>query len=154
MKKKSNKMKINIFLGKDFKNLLNSEIEDEFIIAQKKWSVQLSVEDKDRIKEFSLEQLYGKEEFILGSKESNNNVTVIVESYEEKQISISENKFPDGKLSLLRHRDCYEIDYDNLIDSIPIKKFAQHIKKEIFKWVRTAIFYGVGSYADNDGGIA
>lgn len=151
MKKAENALEVTLVLPKNFKSQVNSAMNDEFTTACKKWGLSLNTDDKKLIMESALTQLSSKVSLVarrpwkLGDPE----LTVIV-TYSKKgvfPITLPSKEAKKYTVSFVRAHDEWKVEEDSVVEAIPIKDFHKFFTGEVVKWARTAVFYGVGSFA-------
>lgn len=143
------KMIIHIDLGDDFIGTVLDAMEEEFEISCKKWGVRLNQEDKENIFQHSIIQLKRKtSDNIRNTWDLSDSLVVKVNSHKRPiEISLPAPEAESSRIKLFHTRDGWEIDQETIEDTVRLADFAEHIKSKIKTWARTAVFYGVGSYA-------
>lgn len=142
----SNTLTISIKFPKGFFDELTKEIDDELAIAQKKWKYTLAKEEIAEVKKASQEQLrlkvsgLAKSEWTFGGKliinatGASDFLEITPRFKEERAYGIVLNK--NGWLATSEESDSV----------VQLKDFYQSLVTTLTTWLRTAVFYGVGSY--------
>lgn len=140
-------LSITVNLPKDFIKVLQKEINDEIAIAQKKWKITLEQKEKAIIKNATLEQLSSKvatlshQTWDLGDK-------LYIEAPGRSGSLELPRKFKENEsMSIVLSKKGWEITEEEAEVAIKIEDFYDELLNTIFTWTRTAVFYGVGSYA-------
>lgn len=143
------KMIIHIDLEEDFINVLLNEMEDEFELACRKWGLNLNQEEKELVLEHSLKQVKRKtSENIKTLWDFSDKLIVKVNSHKKPiEIKLPAPEAESSRIALFHTKDGWEIDQEMQDEAIRLADFAEHIQSKIKQWSRTAVFYGVGSYA-------
>lgn len=149
MKAVSNKIIIKINLGPDFNSIIEAEMADELMIAGKKWGIRLNTEDKDLILKHSMKQLQRK---VSEAAKINWNLSDTLEvkvsaSKGASDISLPDPMLENSRVRLVKSRDGWELEQEFSDESVRIGEFVEHFKAKIKTWARSAVFYGVSSYA-------
>lgn len=152
MKKDEGLIKVSMMVGPEFEKKLLSEMEDELDVASKKWGLSLNSEDREYVLQQSLKQLENKVSFITKNswKISNNIIRISVFTPtpgEEKAVVLPTKNNDLDKIRLMRAHDHWRVENEETSESIKLNELTNHLLEEIVKWGRTAVFYGVGSYA-------
>jgi hypothetical protein len=152
VKNDSNKLIIHLTLPEDFMTRLADTIEDELAVASKKWKVELNEDSRDIIRRHSRAQLRQKTaETSRSPWDLSSRVTVKVNA--TGTFAGKELELPVGltaaaaDLRLIRMRDGWEIDTEARDGSVALSEFSSFFQEKLLTWVRTAVFYGVGTYA-------
>jgi hypothetical protein len=150
MKKAENCLEITLTLPKTYKRKLVALMEDEFLVASRKWGLKLNTEDKKRIFTHSIAQLEGKVFLITGTQWKSDDPTLVLEVATQKgnmfPIIIPSKEAEELAISLVRSHDEWRIDSEPNSEAVLLKDFYSFFLAEMEKWIRTAVFYGVGSY--------
>lgn len=143
------KMIIHIDLGTDFLDTVIDTMDNEFDIACKKWEVRLTQSEKENIFDHSIKQVKRKtSENIKTPWDLSDNLIVKVNSQKKPiEIKLPAPEADSSRIKLFHTRDGWEVDQEMQDDAVTLANFAEHIKSRIKTWARTAVFYGVGSYA-------
>ena len=143
------KMIIHVDLTEDFISILLDEMEDEFDLSCRKWDVRLNQDEKERVLEHSLKQVKRKtSENIKTLWDLSDTLTVKVNSQKRPiEIRLPAPEAESSKIKLFYTKDGWEIDQEMQDEAVKLADFAEHIESKIKTWARTAVFYGVGSYA-------
>lgn len=147
--KNDTKMLIHVHLGENFYEDLNNEMENALEESSKKWGVHMNYMQKDNIFAHAQNQL--KEKVISNVKHNwdmSNIVTVRVNSHKPGiEFLLPSEEANTSNIQLFYTREGWTIDQESQDDSILLKDFAEYMRNKILTWVNTAVFYGVGSYA-------
>lgn len=150
MKNKS-KLEVNITMPVGYKKkVLNEIINDEISIAERKWQVKTTNEEKEIILEHSFKQLEARvqEVFKTDWTVDSKNSVFIFNSDKDLSINIPFKSSDEySELSFLKLRNCWEVDNDNRAEAVNAKDLYSSILKEIESWLRTAVFYSVASFS-------
>lgn len=145
----NNKAFINITLPEHYVDDLKLAAYEEMRTASTKYKLNLTSEEKDNIFYHSFKQLEFKVKEIartdweIGQKK----VSIRVDHYEELEIDIPKDLSSHMNKSVLRESKKCSFDYENNKGSIPLNELQSEIMTMLDKFLRTAIMYGVGSYA-------
>lgn len=143
-----NLVTIHIDLGKDFKHLVDQEMENELAVAQQKWGVSLNGDDSDRVLYHAKKQLLrGVSDNARSEWDGGRIVNVVAGAPRDGDIFLPDENLKSKTDRLLRKRVEWVVDEDGVDGSIPIHEFYEAYKQIIVKMARTAVFYGVGSYS-------
>lgn len=143
----SNSLTITVTLPENFIEALNNEITDELSIAQRKWKIKLSDEEKEVVRKASFEQLRSKVSSLsknvwdLGSK------LVINVAGETGSLNIGPNQPVKSNLSFILNKNGWAATTEDADSVVHAQDFYSDLIKTLFTWTRTAVFYGVGSYS-------
>lgn len=150
MKNKS-KLEVNITMPVGYKKkVLNEIINDEISIAERKWQVNTTNEEKEIILEHSFKQLEARvqEVFKTDWTVDSKNSVFIFNSDKDLSINIPFKSSDEyAELSFLKLRNCWEVDNDNRAEAVSAKDLYSSILEEIESWLRTAVFYSVASFS-------
>lgn len=138
---------VKVKIGKVFIKELNNAVEDEFKKAVDKWGVTLSNDEKKDLIVKSFEQLQSRIEAISKNpwKIGESIVYTIPGATGEYELPSKESK--SSGVMLVRASDGWKASSEpKKGDPIPLGTFHKVAKEEITNWLRTAVFYGVGSY--------
>lgn len=143
------KMIIHIDLTTNFFDVLLEEMEKELEVACKKWDVNLNQEEKELVFEHSIKQVKRKvSENTKTLWDLSDVLTVKVNSQRRPiEIRLPAKEAETSKIKLFYTKDGWEIDQEMQDDAVRLADFAEHLENLIKRWSRTAVFYGVGSYA-------
>lgn len=147
--KNNTKMIIHLELDKNFIEEIKKEMYEEIEIASKKWSVALNTEDEDTIIVNSIKQVRRKtSENVRTNWDLSDKITVKVNSIKKGiEITLPAPEAANSPTTLIYTRDGWELDQEKRDESVSLADFDQHMKNQIIKWARTAVFYGVASYS-------
>lgn len=151
MKKEKNYLAISLKLPKNFEKTLRASLEEEFDEAVKKWGVRLSQDERASVIYHSLKQLENKVSSVAREPWRTEDDTLIVLVSTEKKGTINLT-LPDAStekyaVEFVRAHDEWKVNTDPNVKAVPIGEFYDYYLAEVVKWGRTAVFYGVGSYA-------
>lgn len=149
MSRKISRVMIHLHVGEKFVKELRETMEDEMVIASKKWNVALSSEKQDHVIDSAFSQLLTKisevakvpwrGEPILQIRASNAGSL-------KKDFSLPAEAKKYRDLSVVRMRDGWTFTSDESDDVVPIPEFYDEFVTMVHQWARTAVFYGVASY--------
>lgn len=150
MKTATNKIFIHLKLGVGFMDEVKAEMEDELKIASKKWGIRLNTEDRDLVLKHSMNQLKKK----VSESAKNNweftpkiSIKVGIPKPRASDITLPDPALDRSKIRILKSRDGWEMEQELSEESVVIGEFHEHFKSRIKTWARTAVFYGVSSFA-------
>lgn len=154
MKREPSIIQLSILLPPNYVQNIYDTMEDEFKIAAKKWDVYLNSDDKDLIKENSIIQLERKVEYITKNKWQIHDPKIVI-NIKNTVKGIIEIELPRQNNELINNREYnfvrisneWILDDDENGDAVPLNEFYDIFMKDLDKWTRTAIFYGVGSFS-------
>jgi hypothetical protein len=142
---------LNLELPENFEEELYKTINDEIALAQKKWKLKLSDDQKLKVFESSRTQTrlktstIAKQTWDLGRK-----LSLKVTFTKNTQIELK----PDSnftathkKINLVLTKDGWVIANEESEDPVNITEILDKQIEVIKQWARTAAFYGVGSYS-------
>lgn len=143
------KMIIHVDLTENFFDILLDEMEKEMEVSCRKWELRLNQEEKETVIEHSIKQVKRKvSENIRTLWDLSDVLTVKVNSQKRPiEIRLPAPEAESSKIKLFYTKDGWEIDQEMQDDAVRLADFAEHLEKLIKTWARTAVFYGVGSYA-------
>lgn len=149
MKTVTNKIHIHLQVGENFIDEIKSAMNDELIVASRKWGIHLNTEDSDRVINHSMNQLRKKvSESVKTNWDLGAKISVRVNSPKRSSdINLPDKSMSKSKTKLIKARDGWEIEQEPNEDSVLLGEFLEHFKAQIKTWARTAVFYGVASYA-------
>lgn len=142
----SNSLNIVVSLPSDFISLLNSEIDDELIVAQGKWKVTLTPEQAEHIKKSARDQLRSKVSGLAKAHWDLGNKVVINAAGATGNLLITKKSKHDQNIMLLLNKAGWAVTQEETDSAVNVSDFYESLIKTLFIWSRTAVFYGVGSY--------
>jgi len=150
MKNNINKIFVNIKLENSFLNSFERIMDDEMAIAEKKWNLSLNTEKRNLIKSNAKIQLSRKVSEISHIEwKLENELCIRMNSLKEYEtFHLPDKKYDSCKTSFILLRDGWEVDFEGREEAINVSQFDTFMKNSIEKWLRTAVYYGVGSYAN------
>jgi len=150
----ASRIAFHVKLADNYMELIDEAIEDELKVAQRKWGVDLSDETVESIKRHSLNQLSMKVDLSLKtswnfqpfvtlkikglSKSSGNGLL--------RDLNLPEELSSVPAIDLVLGRDGFEVESEPSDNTVSPSDLDSYILNRILTWIRTAIFYGVGSY--------
>jgi len=143
----SNSLTITVSLPNDFISQLDKEIDGELQIAQKKWKLNLSEDEQNLVRKSARDQLRSKVSTLskntwdLGSK------LVITAAGATGTLAVKPGTKVNSEHSLLLNKNGWSVTTEEADAVVPSEDFYEDLINRIFTWVRTAVFYGVGSYS-------
>jgi hypothetical protein len=149
MKTPPTRIFIHLRLGADFMDEVRAEMENELDVASKKWGIRLNVEDRDLVLKHSLNQLKKKvSESAKHNWDFSPKVSIKVTSPKRaSDITLPDPALERSKVKIIKSRDGWELEQEHSDESVLIGEFHEHFKTRIKTWARTAVFYGVSSFA-------
>lgn len=149
-----NRVIFNVELPEDFLQSMEQVMEEELQIAQRKWGISLDDELQEQVKRHSLNQLAAKVDLTM--KVSWNFQRVLPLKIKgltkssageiHKDLLLPRDAGKVGPLKLLLDRDGYEVDDEDSDGAVSAEDLPSSALQTILTWLRTAIFYGVGSF--------
>lgn len=143
----SNTLAIIINLPEDFLKLLQKEIADELTISQKKWKITLDTKEKTTIKKAALTQLASKVSSLAHSNWDLGDKLLINATGASGQIELPKEFKDNESLSLILNKKGWEVIDEEAEIAVSIGDFYDETIGQLYTWVRTAVFYGVGSFS-------
>lgn len=150
----ASRIAFHVSLADNYMDLIENALNDEIAIAQRKWGVELGDEALESIKRHSLNQLSMKVDLTL--KTSWNFQQVVTLKIKGLSKSSSTGLLKDLKLpaeikkvpqiKLVLARDGFEVESESSDNTVDPSELPDYILNKIVTWVRTGVFYGVGSY--------
>lgn len=142
---------IHINLPENFINIVKDVMEDEIEVASKKWGVRLNTDDRRNIIRHSINQLqYKVSDNSRTAWDLGDTINVRVNIIGQKrEITLPNPKIKEKSTTkLAKNKDGWKIEEEDVRDDlVPLAEFDEYFKNLIYTWARTAVFYGVGSYA-------
>lgn len=140
-------MIINLTLPDDFKEKIDTVMEDELNIACKKWGVVLNQKERAGVIEHSRKQLRQKvSESAKMHWDYSSVISIKANAPKTVEINLPQNTTTSSKISLVPSREGWEIDRESRDDAVNINEFLDFFIGKIYQWSRTAVNYGVSSY--------
>lgn len=141
---------VKLAYGEQFEDSLVEDMVEELSVAEEKWNVAPSTEERRDIVRHSMNQLKRRIATVCGESWDQYgaiNMTLKGYSYPYK-IDLSK-ALPKGleDAYVVRKRDGFAVDSEVGEDSFSIHELQDKIEGLIRAAARTAVFYGVGSYA-------
>lgn len=137
-----------INLPEDFLKHLQKEINDELAIAQRKWKIQLDAKQKTHVRKAALTQLASKVSSLAHSNWDLGDKLLINVPGGDGRIELPKTvKGANANLSLVLSKKGWEVIEEEADIAVGINDFHGSIIDNLNTWVRTAVFYGVGSYS-------
>lgn len=139
---------LNLELPESFLQDLEAIINDEIAIAQKKWKLRLTDEQKQIVFDNARTQTrlkastIAKQPWDLGSK-----LSLKVPYTRNTQLELKPGVPIDKKINLVITKDGWVIAHEEAENPVHISDLLAKQIKVLEKWARTAAFYGVGSFA-------
>lgn len=138
---------LNLELPESFLDELDATINDEIKIAQKKWKLRLTEDQKNivfdnaRIQTRLKTSTVARQPWDLGSK-----LVLRVPFTQNSQINLRPSAKTNRKIELTLTKDGWVIAEDSE-NPVPVSELLDKQQEIIKRWARTAAFYGVGSYS-------
>lgn len=142
----SNTFIITVNLPESFLEQIENVITDELTVAQLKWKIRLSDDEQETVRKGTLAQLRSKVSSLsknawdLGSK------LVINAAGDTGSLTYSENTKTKTDKSFILNKNGWSVTTEEADSVVPGEVFYESLVDTLFKWTRTAVFYGVGSY--------
>jgi hypothetical protein len=151
MKTPPNRIFIHLKLGTGFMDEVKAEMENELDVASKKWGIRLNMEDRDLVLKHSLNQLKKKvSESAKHNWDFSPKVSIkVTAGNRASDITLPDPASAKSKMKIIKSRDGWEIpvEQEHSDEAVLIGEFHEHFKSRIKTWARTAVFYGVSSFA-------
>lgn len=148
MAKPKNSLILKIVFTRSFYDTLESAMDDELAIAEKKWRVNLDADEEERIKSLSREQLQAKVTSMARSWQfGDKTIPLPVPHPNPQTVKLPDDVSKLAGLELMRDKSQWKIAEEDDYDVVDIEDFPRHIEELMTGWIRTAVFYGVGSEA-------
>lgn len=142
-----------VALPSDYMDQIEEAVTDELKVAQQKWGVKLSPETQERVREHSINQLVLKVDSALKTTwEFKPEISLKIKGLTKgsggfnTDLNIPEDADKLDGIRLILAREGYEVDDEDSDGSLNVTDLPTRLLEAILKWLRTAIFYGVGSY--------
>lgn len=139
-----------IHLPNSIRTIAREEMTQEFRIAERKWRLRLTPEQREVIMGHSLNQLIGKvtttfrSDLDLDSAQ----VIILINSDEAKDVHLGHgHRFLGEDRTVVREHKFFVETSEPTKDALLYSQLAAYAERELRTWVRTAVFYGVGSLA-------
>lgn len=148
--RKDTKMTINLELDKDYIEEVKKVMADEFKIASVKWGVELNTDNEMLVIDNSLKQVQRKVSEMAKIRWDRSDVlTIKVTSARGAgtEITLPAEDADASPTSLIYTKDGWEVDQEKRDESVRFADFKDHIQNFIMESARTAVFYGVASFA-------
>lgn len=137
-------------LGNGFDDSLTEEMVDELAIAEKKWGVSLNSDDKRNVMHHSLIQAKRRANTVCGDIWDNTGSLRVTVKGASQSMEINSSK-PLSKAAeevmVIRKRDGFTVAEEDGADTFGLADVPSKVDRLIRDNARTAVFYGVGSYA-------
>lgn len=151
MAKQDSSLILKILLPDDFEDVITTAMEEEFSIASHKWNVFLSNEAKEEIFRHAKKQLSTKVASVTKSNWDFGSVLFVKISDAKASQTIHlpfTNGFPEqlDNHIILRGSNEWKLTDEQNDKTVLLSNFYEYILNNLENWVRTAVFYGVGSY--------
>lgn len=149
LKTNTNKILVHLNLNEGFNEEINEALDDELNVASKKWGVRLNMNDRALILKHARNQLRRKvSESAKIAWNYDQKLSIRVSSHKRtSDINLPTSSPAATKIRLIKSREGWEIEQEPTEESVAVSDFLEHFKSLIITWGRTAVFYGVSSYA-------
>lgn len=150
----ASRVAFHVKLAEDYMERIESAIEAELKTAQRKWGVSLSEETIELVKRDSLNQLSMKVDLTLKTSWNFQPIiTLKIKGLSKNSSSgmLKDLTLPDElksvpEIALVLGREGFEVESEPSDGTVEPAELNGYILDRILVWVRTAVFYGVGSY--------
>ena len=150
----ASRIAFHVRLADNYMELIDSAIETELKAAQRKWGVDLSEETVELVKRNSLNQLSMNVDLTLKTSWNFQPiVTLKIKGLSKSGSSglLKDLTLPDElksvpDIALVLGRDGFEVESEPSDGTVAPADLNGYILDRILVWIRTAVFYGVGSY--------
>ncbi len=137
---------IKVSFPKNFTSTLENEITDELAIAQTKWKLSLTKAQEDVVRAAAKEQLCSKVSSLFKNNwKFESNMTISVAGLTEDLFLSKKNKL-DEDLKFLLSKSGWSLTTEETGNSVSGDQLYSALVKTLTVWLRTAVFYGVGSF--------
>lgn len=139
-------------LPSEFTSTLENAVEDEFTVAERKWGVVLNEEKREVVKRNAYQQLEGKVNAMARHRwtleDETLRVAIQAPGASGRVITYPLAPAEASKLTeaALFAKETWRLDDEPTVDSIPLSTLDETMLTFMEQWLRTAVFYGVGSY--------
>lgn len=149
MKVEKPELTVHINLPQNFVEKIKEVMEDEIDVASKKWKVKLTEDERQTVIKHSLNQVQRKvSENIRTSWDLGDTLHVKVFYSRGGELTLPDPSLSGLKSRLVRPREGWRIEEDEPNDDmLHILDMDSFFVSSIYTWSRTAVFYGVSSYA-------
>lgn len=152
MKSTRTATRVVITLPSNFSDELDREMNEEIRIASRKWSVKTTPEQRNRIKEVTLAQLNGKAEAVFRSplRLDIDQAVVVVSSAEDRELRLVVGQaYDDSELSpIVKVHSNYAESTEPTDGQFGYGDLPGIVENLLRTWVRTGIFYAIGSMSE------
>lgn len=142
-----------VALPQDYMDQIESAIKAELKVSQQKWGVSLSQETQESVRKHSVNQLTLKVDSTLKTSwEFKPEISLRIKGLTKgsggftSDLNIPEDAEQVNGIRLILAREGYEVDEEDSDGALNAEDLPAKLLEAIIKWLRTAIFYGVGSY--------
>lgn len=150
----ASRIAFHVKLAENYMDLIDKAIEDELKVAQRKWGVDLSEETVELVRRHSLNQLSMKVDLTLKTSWNFQRVVTLKIKGLSKSSGnglLKDLNLPDEidsvpAIELVLGRDGFEVESEPSDGTVLPADLPEYILDRILVWIRTAVFYGVGSY--------
>lgn len=135
-------------LPENFLKELDAVIKDELAIAQKKWKIKLSPEEREIVLKNAYAQTRLKTSTIARhSWNLEEKLTMRIPYKKNSNMTLRIGEKPTRNLvDLIITKDGWVIASEESESPTPLENLLEKQIQTIFTWARTAVFYGVGSF--------
>lgn len=150
MKKTECVLAVSVKLPQAYKAKLEAILEDEYVIACKKWGVSPTEEEKLAIMAHSKTQLQNKASSLAKNTWTIEDETLVVNLITTKpgrfEAELPSEKAAEFNITIYRAHDHWRVETEKTKELVAYADFYNHVLETLEQWSRTAVFYGVGSY--------
>jgi len=150
----ASRVAFHVKLADNYMALIDQAIEEELKTSQRKWGVELSDETIELVKRSSLNQLSMKVDLTLKTSWNFQPfVTLKIKGLAKssstgllKDLTLPDELKSVPAIDLVLGRDGFEVESEPSDGTVSPADLNSYILNRILVWIRTAVFYGVGSY--------
>lgn len=148
MAKPKKSLTLEIELTPAFYKNLEAAMHDEMFIAQGKWKTKINTEDQALIMSHSKNQLQTKALAMAKPWQyGDESISIVIAHPRSRHVKLPEAVSELDGVALFRPKSLWEIAEDGADEAVDVENFVPCVESLLTEWIRTAVFYGVGSEA-------
>lgn len=134
-----NTFRICVKLPENYSNILETSIIDEMEKACRKWDVELVPDECEKVASSAMQQLFDKASHNFGNVwKGGQEVFINIDTHSERL---------EHNSTILRQGNRFIESTEPDRSNVPVGELGSYLCDLLSSWVRTAVFYGVGSYS-------
>ena len=134
-----NTFRICVKLPENYSNILETSIIDEMEKACRKWDVELVPDEREKVASSAMQQLFDKASHNFGNVwKGGQEVFINIDTHSERL---------EHNSAILRQGNVFIESTEPDRSNVPVSELGGYLCDLLSSWVRTAVFYGVGSYS-------